>query len=91
MKVKIVKSVVSPNIKEHPLNRGRSSQPKFRCEWGLGEDGALYARYSYYPHDAAHGAGDDAWNPVRECYGLFPSFKEMKLLIEEFDHLLIFT
>ena len=86
--MKIVKSFISPNIKNPPI-KITGPLREFRWEWGLDEDGNLYARSSYFPFDAAHGGGDDNWKLADMCF-LFPSLKEMKIIIKEFGHLVVF-
>ena len=55
--------------------------------WGLGDDGELYFRCSLFTHG-------DMWHPYpEEGYSdkLLVTFGEMRKIVKEFGHLVVFT
>jgi hypothetical protein len=83
--MKIVKELESNKfaIKRSPgMN---DSNHKAHWSWGLGEDGILYGKGVFSGHSY-----EDNWYPYHTLsFGI--TISEMKRIIKEFGHLLVFT
>lgn len=77
----IVKKISSDLAKErsHDIFKNQAF-----FEWGLGDDGNLYVRYSMSGHHR------NSW-VLYETSGIAISMEEMKKVLKEFGHLVVFS
>ena len=78
--MKIVKSFEDQKFFQR---RYRGSELSGEWLWGFGDDGELYCRCTQF--------GDDRWRRFDEVGWFDPTMEDMKRIVKEFGHLVVFT